>query len=210
MRFLVTAGPTREYLDAVRFLSNPSTGRMGFAVASAAVAAGHEASLIAGPVALPAPPGVEVARVTTTQEMRDAVMLRLGSTDAFVAAAAPCDFRPAKRYPGKISKDCAELTLRLVPNPDILYEVGLRKQGRVLIGFALEVQDGRSRGLDKLRRKNLDAIVLNSPAAFGSEETSATLLLADGREEEMARAAKSEVSRRIVQLAEDIWRSRHP
>ena len=207
MRFLVTAGPTREYIDDVRFISNPSSGRMGYAVASAAVAAGHAAILVAGPTGLATPTGVQVVPVTSTQEMFDAVMSRAQDADAFVAAAAPCDYCPARRQTGKLKKDTASRTLRLVRTPDVLKEVGRRKQRQAVIGFALEVQDARANAIEKLERKKLDAIVLNAPCAFGAEEISATVILANGSEEVLSGVSKGELARRLVTLAESIWKA---
>ena len=204
MRFLITSGPTREPIDAVRFISNPSTGRMGFAVAAAAVEAGHDATVISGPTALRPPDGVTVEFVTTTREMLEAVEARFADADVFIAAAAPCDYRPAERCAGKLKKDRGELTLRLERNPDILREMSLRKEGRVLIGFAMEVQDARENALRKLREKRLDAVVLNSPAAFGARESAVTLLRADGREERLGRLNKDELGHRLVRLAEEL------
>jgi len=210
MRFLITAGPTREHIDDVRFISNPSTGRMGYAVAAAAMEAGHIVTLVAGPTALPDPDGAEVAHVTSTRELCDAVMGRLPETDVFVAAAAPCDFRPDERQAGKVKKGASEIVLRLVANPDVLYEVGRRKESRVLIGVAMEVEAGRANALSKLKRKNLDAVVLNAPDAFGSETTTATLMLAEGDEENLAGVPKESLARRLVSLAETIWKERNP
>ena len=210
MRFLITTGPTREHLDAVRFLSNPSTGRMGFAVARAAVRAGHDATVVAGPISLPPPEGVEVVPVVSTEEMFAACMERLGEADVFVAAAAPCDFRPAERFDGKLKKGSGSLVLTLVETPDILLEAGRRKGERVHIGFALEAQDARANALGKLRRKRLDAIVLNSPSAFGSERSSVTLFRADGAEESLEGVSKDALGERLVQLAEEIRKARTP
>ena len=208
MRFLITAGPTREPIDPVRFVSNPSTGRMGFAVAAAALVAGHEVTVVAGPTTVRRPEGVDVVSVTTTREMFDATLSRFDACDVFVAAAAPCDFRPAQPQSAKLKKDGRAMTLRLAPNPDILLEAGRRKGGRVLIGFAMEVRDARANARRKLREKRLDAIVLNSPAAFGAERSSVTLIRADGREENMEHVTKSELAQTLVRLAEDIGESR--
>lgn len=208
LRFLITTGPTREYLDAVRFVSNPSSGRMGFATARAAVAAGHAATVIAGPTHLPPPEGAEAVHVVSTQDMLEACMARLDGSDVLVAAAAPCDFRPAERFSGKLKKGAASLALNLEPTPDILLEASRSKGNRVLIGFALEAQDPRVNALGKLRRKNLDAIVLNDPSAFGADKSSATIFRADGTEETLEGVSKEELGKRLVRLAEEIWGSR--
>lgn len=204
MRLLVTAGPTREYLDAVRFLSNASTGRMGFAVARAAAAAGHRVALVAGPVGLSTPPGVDRVDVVSALEMREAVLRRFDACDAVVKAAAVCDYRPAEILPGKMKKDDTPRTLALVPNPDILAELGRRKRRQVLIGFALEATLDRSEAHRKLVGKNLDAIVLNAASAMGAERTTVEILTRDGRIERLADRGKDEVARRIVVLAEEL------
>lgn len=180
IRFLVTAGPTREYLDDVRFLSNPSTGRMGFACAEAAVAAGHEAVLVTGPVDLPDPKGATVVRVVSARDMHRAAMKAFKTVDVVIATAAVSDYRPAARAKGKLKKGATRLTLELVKNPDILAEMGARKGNRVLIGFALEVQNARASAVAKYRAKNLDAIVLNRPATFGSASIRAEIVTEDG------------------------------
>jgi len=210
MRFLVTAGPTREPIDDVRFISNPSTGRMGYAIAEAAARAGHAVTLISGPAALPDPHGVQVVRVTTTQQMYDAVMERLDAADVLIAAAAPCDYRPDAPRTGKMKKTAPEISLRLVPTPDALLDAGRSKGRRVHIGFALEVQDARPNALDKLRRKRLDAVVLNAPSAFGADQTSVTLIRSDGAEEDLSAIGKDKLGLRLVALAEEIWKSRNP
>lgn len=201
MRFLVTAGPTREPLDDVRFLSNPSTGRMGFACAIAARAAGHQVTLVTGPVDLPDPPGVRTIRVTTAVEMHQAAMEAFASADAVIATAAVSDYRPAKRIRGKMKKGARRLTLELMATPDILAGMGRRKGRRVLIGFALEASDGRANAAGKLRRKNLDAIVLNAPSSFGSGRIDATILDADGGCVELGSVRKEALARYLVRLA---------
>ena len=181
MHLVVTAGPTREYLDPVRFLSNGSSGLTGFLAAEAAAARGHRVTLVTGPVALEPPAGVEVVRVVSAEEMYRAVTSVFPTADAVVMTAAVCDYRPARVSPHKVKKSPGSRALTLVRTPDILAELGRRKQpGQVLIGFALEDRRPRAAARDKLRRKNLDAIVLNSPAALGSERNRVQVL-AGGR-----------------------------
>ena len=208
MRFLVTTGPTREHIDAVRFISNPSSGRMGYAVAVAATEAGHTVTVIAGPTAATPPNGMEIIPVTSTVEMLHAAQGFWEVTDAFVAAAAPCDFRPAQRLETKLKKQGNALDLRLAPNPDVLYELSRQKEGRVLVGFAMEAQDARANARAKLQRKNLDAIVLNSPAAFGAERSSVTIFTVDDGEDVRPDISKSNLAAELVQLVERIWESR--
>jgi len=178
---------------------------MGYAVAQAAVQAGHTAVLVAGPTQLPDPIGIKTLHVTSTQQMRDAVLSRLDGADIVVGAAAPCDFRPAECQTHKVKKKAGQLVLTLIPTPDALAEAGQRKGRRVLIGFAMEVRNGRRNALDKLTKKNLDAIVLNAPKAFAGETTSATILKRDGTEEDWRHVEKADLARRLVALAEELW-----
>jgi phosphopantothenoylcysteine decarboxylase/phosphopantothenate--cysteine ligase len=180
MRILITAGPTREYLDDVRYLTNGSSGRMGYALASAAVKAGHQVVLVTGPVSLSPPQGCEVKRVTSSREMYDACTAEWENCDGVIAAAAVCDYRPVQRTAGKMSKTGGELTLRLVETPDILAALGASKGSRWVVGFALEADADRPRALKKLHDKHCDAIVLNSPASIDAERTCVELIASTG------------------------------
>ena len=202
MRVLITAGPTREHLDDVRFLSNPSTGAMGFACARAAAKAGLRVTLVTGPVGLADPPGVEVVRVTSALEMRAAAMKAYAGAGAVIATAAVSDYRPARRAKGKIKKGPARISLPMVRTPDILEEMGRRKNGRILIGFALETADEVANALGKLRRKRLDHVVLDSPAAFGADRIDATVIHADGSRESFRGIAKKDLAKLLVGLLE--------
>ena len=200
MRVLITAGPTREYLDDVRFLSNPSTGAMGFACAEAAVRAAHRVTLVTGPSPLSDPRGVTVIRVTSALEMREAALKAYASADVVIATAAVSDYRPARRVKGKIKKSAARMTLDLVRTPDILGEMGRTKGERILIGFALETKDEVANALGKLATKRLDHIVLDSPAAFGADRIDATVIHADGSRESFRRIPKRELAKLLVGL----------
>ena len=169
MRLLVTAGPTREYLDAVRFISNPSSGKMGFACAKAAARAGHDVTLVTGPVSLPDPKGVQTVRVVSADDMYRAVMKVYPKADAVIMTAAVGDYRPADRFAGKLKKTAKTFSLKLVRTRDILKVLGERKGKRILVGFALEVQDAVHEALLKYEKKNLDGVVLNSPRAFATD-----------------------------------------
>jgi len=173
MRILVTAGPTREYLDDVRYLSNPSSGKMGFACARAARRAGHRVTLVTGPAGLPDPPGCRTVRVTDAREMHRAVLEAWPRVDAVIMTAAVGDYRPARRFRGKLRKGAGGLSIRLVRTPDILKALGARKGRRVLAGFALQVQDAEREALRKYEEKNLDLVVLNSPRSFGADRMDA-------------------------------------
>ena len=168
MRILITAGPTREYLDDVRYLSNASSGRMGYALAEAAIALGHEVVLVTGPVDLRPPVGCEVHAVETTAQMRQACTTAFPGCDGVIAAAAVCDYRPVRRVAGKIAKTGGPVTIEMIETDDVLAELGRAKDSRWVVGFALEAENLRERALQKLRAKNCDWIVLNGPAAIGA------------------------------------------
>ena len=199
MRFLITAGPTREHLDPVRYLSNASTGAMGFAFAEAARDAGHRVVLVSGPVSLPDPKGVRTIRVVSAREMRREVLRVFPRIDAVVMTAAVSDYRPRRASPTKLKRSGKEnLSLELVPNPDILAELGRRKGNRILTGFALETGKGKARALGKLRRKNLDYIVLDDPAAIGARRVTATVFRGEEEIHRFSRTTKKSLARWVV------------
>ncbi len=198
LHIVVSAGPTREHLDAVRFLSSPSSGRMGFAVAAAALRAGHRVTLVTGPVQIPSPPGVRTVRVTTAREMRREVLAAFREADALVMTAAVSDYRPLRRRRGKWKKGAARVSLALVRNPDILAEAGSRKRRRICIGFAVEVQEALKSATEKLRRKNLDALCLCSPEAFGAISADYRILFPDREMERFRGVTKAQLARRLV------------
>ncbi|WP_417387549.1 phosphopantothenoylcysteine decarboxylase [Gimesia sp.] len=170
MRILITAGPTREYLDDVRYLSNASSGQMGYALARSAIAAGHEVALVSGPVTIPPPAGCELYQVETTDEMFAQCEKLFSNCDGVIGTAAVCDYRIKTRKPGKIAKTGEAITLELVETIDVLAELGSQKGDRWVMGFALESQDARFNAVRKLYSKKCDAIVLNSVSAIGSSE----------------------------------------
>ena len=176
-RVLLTAGPTREALDPVRFLGNRSSGKMGFALASALVSQGAEVTLVAGPVSLPTPDGVRRIDAESAQEMRDAVFTSLPGTAIFVACAAVADFRPEKVVDQKIKKTDDTLTLKLVRNPDILSEVSLSPDRPFCVGFAAETNDVEAYADAKRRAKGLDMIAANQVGASQGFETDENALL---------------------------------
>jgi phosphopantothenoylcysteine decarboxylase/phosphopantothenate--cysteine ligase len=198
LRVLITAGPTREPLDPVRFLSNYSTGAMGFAIATEALARGHEPVLVLGPVERQPPVDIEVYGVETAREMLDAVLDFLPDCGAVICSAAVCDYRPAKRSENKIKRGSLR-SIELVENPDIAAEVGRRRAAGVRFAvFALETDDGAAHARDKLKRKGADLCVLNSPAAIGSESAEFRLIRADGGVRELGEVAKSELARALL------------
>lgn len=206
MRFLVTAGPTREHLDPVRFLSNRSTGRMGFAVAAAAAAAGHECLLVAGPVSLPTPDGVERVDVVSALEMLDAVKSGLEDADALVMCAAVADWRPKAFAPTKLKKEGMAPVIELERNPDILKSISPMKGGRIFVGFAAETGDPCEEAARKLAAKGLDMIVANDvskpDSGFAVDTNRVTFIFPWGRRTYLPLLKKSEVAARIVAAVE--------
>jgi phosphopantothenoylcysteine decarboxylase / phosphopantothenate---cysteine ligase len=201
MRILVTAGPTREHIDDVRFLSSPSSGRMGWAVAEEAARRGHEVLLVAGPVGLTDPEGIETKRVVSALEMHATCLETWPDMDAVVMTASVSDFRPAERLAGKRPKSDIGLTLDLVANPDILADMGrLRREDQILVGFALQVEDGPGEARRKLREKNADWIVLNGPGSFGSESGSFRLFGRDGSDRDLGDLRKTSLADVILGL----------
>ena len=204
MNIVITAGPTREYLDDVRFISNASSGRMGHAIAQAAARAGHRVTLVSGPVVLPDPPGVKVVRVVSARDMYEAVRKAFARADCLIGAAAPADLRPTRRIRGKAKKSDVPSSLALKPTVDILATLGKRKGRRLIIGFALEVRKPITRALEKMRRKNADAIVVNGPAAMGAERSSAIVLFPSGDRIEIRNAPKPRIGRLLVRIVEEL------
>ncbi|MCA3009692.1 MAG: phosphopantothenoylcysteine decarboxylase [Phycisphaerales bacterium] len=211
---LITAGPTREYLDDVRYLSNGSSGRMGFALAVAALAAGHQPTLVLGPTELSPPAGAAVVRVVSALEMQAAAERAFAAADVVIAAAAVSDWRPARRAPGKPPKPASGgQSLELVANPDIVAGLAAKKGRRVVAGFGLEsaaagMPAAIARGRRKLVAKGLDLVVVNLHDAIGSEQADFVLCHADGRDEALPRGGKDAAATRIVAAAVQLWRER--
>ena len=201
---LITAGPTREALDPVRFISNRSTGRMGFAVAEAAAAAGAHVMLISGPVSLKTPVGVERLEVESALEMHEAVLQRVRQADIFIATAAVADYRAARPAEQKIKKTQETLSLELVRNPDILAEVAaLRSHRPFTVGFAAETHDVLQYAEDKRRRKNLDLIAANQVGVPGSgfeSEQNTLHVLWEGGEQVLPLADKTRLGQQLIAL----------
>jgi phosphopantothenoylcysteine decarboxylase / phosphopantothenate---cysteine ligase len=203
-RVLVTAGPTREAIDPVRYLSNESSGRMGFAIAAAAARAGHPTTLIAGPVDLATPVGVRRVDVVSARQMLAACRREFPRCDVLYMAAAVADWRPRRRRREKWRKQGGRkgiALLELVENPDILRSLARRKGPRLVVGFALETGDGLERARSKLVRKGADYIVLNGPASLGGDRTSATILARDGVVASVRGATKTALAHRLLALA---------
>ena len=212
---LITAGPTREYLDDVRFLSNASSGRMGCALAEAAMAAGHQATLVLGPVEMTPPAGAKIVSVTSALQMQTAAKDVFATSDVLIAAAAVSDWRPAERQSGKPARQPGNVHVEFVPNPDIVAGLAANKGSRVVFGFALEsVSAGMSaaieRGKRKIIAKQLDAVVVNLHDTIGSDEAEFVLCHADGREQRLARSGKRRAADYLVNAAVELWQSRNP
>jgi len=212
VRVLVTAGPTREALDAVRFLSNRSTGKMGFAVAAAAAARGATVTLVHGPVSLAAPPGVTAVPVSSAAEMAAAVTDRFAEQDAVIKVAAVADYRPAEVIAGKRKKGDDTWTLELERTEDILAGLAADKGDRVLVGFAAEAERVAEHAAEKLVRKGLDLIVANditrADAGFGADTNAATIIGADGQREEVDLVDKRVLAHRVLDRVVGILGSR--
>ena len=210
---LVTAGPTREHLDDVRFLSNGSTGRMGYALAEAARDAGHRVHLVLGPVESVPPGGITVESVTSALEMQAAAERAFAACDIAVATAAVADWRPRERLHGKPPRKGGTVTLDLVPNPDIVAGLAAHKGRRVVVGFALEsaaagMAAAVERARAKLANKQLDLVVANLTDAIGAEASEAVIVRADGAAEPLGRIGKHALARRILDAAEVIWQQK--
>ena len=201
IRFLITAGPTREFLDPIRYISNRSSGKMGYAIAEAARSLSSQVVLVSGPTALTPPEGVEFVPVTTAQEMAEAVWSRFGAVDVCIMAAAVCDFRPKQTATGKIKKGSFSGVLELELTPDILAELRRRKKSQVLVGFAAETNDLETNAREKLVRKGLDFIVANDASAFDAETNRVAFIDGERKIERLPELPKSEVAKAIIERA---------
>ena len=202
IRVLVTAGPTREYLDPVRFISNPSTGKMGFAIAAACAGRGADVDLVAGPVNLSPPINVNMHSVETARDMYDKVMELYPACDIVFKTAAVGDYRPETYHDQKIKKGSSQLVLTLVKNPDILQELGKRKKEQILVGFAAETQNVAEYAREKMQQKNLDFILANditeSGAGFMNDTNKGVLITHEGEIVEIPLLDKNEFAHRMI------------
>lgn len=204
LNFVITAGPTREFIDPVRFLSNPSTGKMGFSIARAAAKLGHKVTLIAGPVALKTPSGVERVDVVSAREMFEAAKEAVSTDCIFIATAAVADWRPKTCATKKLKKTEMSDVIKLVRNPDILKSIS----GCVKIGFAAETNNVLEEATRKCREKKLAMIVANDVteegAGFGTDTNRVVFIYPDGRTMPLKKMSKLAVARRIVRECENI------
>lgn len=213
LRIMITAGPTREAIDPVRYISNHSSGRMGYALAAEAAAAGARVHLISGPVSLPPPPRVHTVAVTSALEMLDACIQGIDGIDIFIGVAAVADYRPVEVAGQKIKKSADSMTLTLVRNPDIIGTIAARPVRPLVVGFAAETHDIQAYGEDKLVRKGLDMLFANEAVStFGSDEITATALWREtGSRSTLSKvlgpASKTLVARQMLGLIKDRWQA---
>jgi phosphopantothenoylcysteine decarboxylase/phosphopantothenate--cysteine ligase len=200
-RILITSGPTRQYLDPVRYLTNSSSGRMGAALAQAALDLGHEVVVVSGPVVARYPAEAEVHAVVSTEDLLEACQRLFPSCDGVIGAAAPCDYRPRKVAEHKLAKNGEPLLLELIETPDVMATLGATKRpGQWLVGFALETDDQRFRALVKLEKKSCDLIVLNGPAAMDAADNQVEVLDKRGKVIAAAAGPKESVAREILRV----------
>jgi len=201
-KILITAGPTREAADPVRYLTNHSSGKMGFALARAASQLGAEVTLISGPTNLEPPPDVRFMQITSTDELHQAVDKEFPGADCLIMAAAPADFRPAEVASQKVKKNEAGLIISLKPTVDILREVSSKKKdGQIIVGFALETENGLKNAKEKLAKKNLDMIVLNQPGeetGFEHDTNKVTIIMREGNPIDLPLESKLDIAHRIL------------
>jgi phosphopantothenoylcysteine decarboxylase/phosphopantothenate--cysteine ligase len=204
-KILITSGPTRQYLDPVRYLTNASSGRMGAALAEAALDAGHSVTIVSGPVHVAYPPQARVLQVVTTDDMLDTVCEQFPYHDGLIGAAAPCDYMPRRVSQAKLAKSGAPLQLELIETPDIVATVAQRKTtAQWVVGFALETEDQRFRAIVKMQKKCCDLMVSNGPTAIDSQENEVEILASNGETLKHAAGSKKSVAKAILESI-DHW-----
>jgi phosphopantothenoylcysteine decarboxylase/phosphopantothenate--cysteine ligase len=207
-KILITSGPTRQYLDPVRYLTNASSGRMGAALAEVATRRGHQVTVVSGPVAVEYPEAARVIRVDTTDEMLAAVLEHFPEHDGLIGAAAPCDYMPRRVSSGKIAKDGRPLMLELIETPDIVATAAQGKRpNQWVVGFALETEDQRFRAIVKMQRKCCDMMVSNGPSAINATDNEVEIIAADGTTLNVASGTKREVAEAIIRAAEPLMKN---
>lgn len=202
-RILITSGPTRQYLDPVRYLTNASSGRMGRALAEAALARGHDVTIISGPVEVTYPEAARLLHVVSTEEMLAISQREFAVCDGAIGAAAPCDYRPVIVETQKIAKTGEPLTLHLVETEDVIATLGQQKGTRWVVGFALETDDRRLRALAKLERKHCDLMVSNGPEAMHALDNDVELLSPTGEVLRSIQGSKEQVAAGILALIDE-------
>jgi phosphopantothenoylcysteine decarboxylase/phosphopantothenate--cysteine ligase len=211
LKLLVTAGPTIEFIDPVRIVTNRSTGKMGYAVARAARRRGAEVTLVSGPTYLEPPRGVNTIMVTTAEEMREAVLKNFTGTDVVIKAAAVSDYRPSNKVQEKEKKKQGPITVEMEPTRDILEELGRRKGSTILVGFAAETTEHLARAVEKIDKKNLDLIVLNDVSkgdrGFAADSNEVRIIDGQGNDEEIPMMPKEDVADRILDKIKGLRRT---
>lgn len=202
-RILITSGPTRQYLDPVRYLTNASSGLMGRSLAQAALELGHQVVIVSGPVDVEYPPGADVVPVISTEEMLEAARKVFQDCDGLIGAAAPCDYRPVHVQPGKIAKNGQPLELHLIETPDVVATLGAEAGIRWSVGFALETDDARLRALAKLEKKHCDLMVLNGPEAMHSADNRVEIIDPQGNVISQLAGSKLDVARGILAVIQE-------
>lgn len=211
LRILITAGGTREYIDPVRFLSNASSGRMGYALARAASQAGHKVTLISAPTSLTPPARVRLVRIISCQDLFRAVKSEFPACDCLIMAAAVSDYTPLHKEKNKIKKNTGCLTLRLKPTPDILAWAGRqKKKGQILVGFALEDKNLKKNAEQKLKSKNLDLIVANAPTAIAAEQSTVFIKSPTTAWRALPHQSKQRTAKCILRMIENLCRPVNP
>jgi phosphopantothenoylcysteine decarboxylase/phosphopantothenate--cysteine ligase len=208
VRFLITAGPTRETIDPVRYISNRSSGKMGYAIAEAAIAAGHDVVLISGPVNLDPPRGATLTSILTADEMHEAVHRHVRDCDVLVMCAAIADYKPAKFSAQKIKKRDASLSLELVPTRDILLSLPKQDRHFLVVGFAAETNDVAENARKKLREKNCDIVVANDVSdqniGMESDQNEVKIFFRNGEEKKISRMPKKNLARELINIFENM------
>jgi phosphopantothenoylcysteine decarboxylase / phosphopantothenate---cysteine ligase len=202
-KILITSGPTRQFIDPVRYLTNASSGRMGRALAEAALALGHEVVVVSGPVEVEYPAAARVVNVISTEDMLAASAAEFESCDGMIGAAAPCDYRPMRVESHKIAKTGQPIDLHLIETDDVVATLSAKKGHRWVVGFALETEDHRLRALAKLEKKFCDLMVSNGPQAISSTDNEVEVLTPTGDVLASISGTKEEVATRILSIIEE-------
>jgi len=204
VRFVVTAGPTREAIDPVRFISNRSSGKMGYAIAEAALARGHDVTLLSGPASIAAPRGTQLVSITTSDELHDAVHRAVRACDVLVMCAAVSDYKPATPAKRKMKKRKSPFALKLIPTRDILASLPRENRRYLVVGFAAETHDLKINARKKLRAKNCDLIVANdvsrTDSGMESDENEVEIFFRNGESKKISRAPKKKIARELVKI----------
>ncbi|MGI9496620.1 MAG: phosphopantothenoylcysteine decarboxylase [Mariniblastus sp.] len=203
-RILITSGPTRQYIDPVRYISNASSGRMGCCLVEAAIESGHDVVLVSGPVDIQYPPEAELIPVLTTEDMLDAATKLFADCDGMIGVAAPCDYKPVEVANHKIRKTGEALELKLIETPDVVASLGANKQPHQwTVGFALETEDARFRAITKLQKKNCDLVVLNGPAAINASDNEVEIIAPNGTVIKSIKGPKATIASQILAVIEN-------